>query len=239
LNQAGYNPDETPICQVPCETSSCYVRFAGKPTPIQSVVLDISAISFALQVVVSLATGAYTDYGPWRPWICVISCVISWSLGFAWLAVKTGEQWQLTTGLFIYGYVMFNVSTSYFLAAMPDLVRDLPEVQQSEQEVLEGRRSPEEHLQLDMIKRNKIAGYAFLWTSYGPVVQLAIGASILIAFNASLNTATNTNAINVIVAYTTGIWIVCALPWFFKEQRRPGQKLSPGASYLTIGVLNI
>jgi hypothetical protein len=47
-------------------------------------------------------------------------------LGFAWLAVKTGDDWQLATGLFISGYVAFNCSTSYFLAAMPGLVRDLP-----------------------------------------------------------------------------------------------------------------
>jgi MFS-type transporter involved in bile tolerance (Atg22 family) len=207
--------------------------------PISSVVLDISGITFALQVVVSLTIGAYADYGSWRPWICIVSSVISWGLGFAWLAVKSGDDWQLATGLFICGYVAFNCSTSYFLAAMPGLVRDLPEVQESEQEVLEGRKNPEEHLQLDMIKRNKIADYAFLWTSYGPVVQLAIGAGILIALNASLNTATNTNSINVIIAYTTGIWIVCAIPWFFKEQRRPGQELPQGTSYLTIGFVNM
>ncbi|KAI1621880.1 MFS general substrate transporter [Exophiala viscosa] len=238
LYQAGFDPDQSPVGKVACGTGRCFLGFAGAPKPITSIVLDISGISFAIQVVVSLAIGAYADYGSWRPLICVVSSVISWGIGFAWLAVKGGAQWQTAIGLYISGYVAFNCSTSYFLAAMPGLVRDLPNVQESEQAVLEGRKNPEEHLILDMVERNRIADYAFLWTSYGPVVQLAIAAGILIALNASLNTSTNTNAINVIIAYTTGIWIVFAIPWFIKEQKRPGQQLPPGTSYLTIGFVN-
>jgi len=239
LFQAGYDPDQTPLGKVACGTGRCFLNFGGSPKPITSIVLDISGISFALQVIVSLAIGAYADYGSWRPMICIVSSVISWGLGFAWLSIKSGADWQAAVGLFVCGYVAFNCSTSYFLAAMPGLVTDLPQLQESETAVLEGSRTPEEHLQLDMIERNRIADYAFLWTSYGPVVQLAIGAGILIAVHASEDTAHNTNAINVIIAYTTGIWIICAIPWFWKEQKRPGQMLPSGSTYLTIGFLNI
>lgn len=239
LSQAGYDPDQSPVGQVSCGTGRCFVNFAGSPKPITSIVLDISGISFAIQVVVSLLIGAYADYGSWRNLICIISSIVSWGVGFGWLAIKSGEDWQAAAGLFICGYVAFNCSTAYFLAAMPGLVRDLPVVKASEEAVLEGRKRPEDHVQLDMVERNRVADYAFLWTSYGPVLQLSIAAGILIALNASYNTATNTNAINVIIAYTTGIWIVCAIPWFLKEQKRPGQQLPPGATYLTIGFLNI
>lgn len=30
--------------------------------------------------------------------------------------------------------------------------------------------------------------------------------------------------------------VLCALPWFIFEKRRPGLKLPPGASFLTIGL---
>lgn len=239
LFQAGYDPDVTPLGETACGTGRCYLKFGGSSKPITSIVLDISGISFAIQVAVSLTIGAYADYGNWRPLICIVSSVISWGIGFAWLAVKDGSFWNTAAALFIVGYVAFNCSTSYFLAAMPGLVRDLPVVQESAQAVLEGRKAPEEHVTLDMLERNRLADYAFLWTSYGPVVQLAIAAGILIALNASASTANNTNAINVIIAYTTGLWIVFAMPWFIFEKRRPGQKLPPGATYLTIGVKNI
>lgn len=209
LFQAGFDPDVMPYGQVACDAGSCYLKFAGVDKPIASVVLDISGISFAVQVVVSLIIGAYADYGSWRPLICIVSSAISWALGFSWLAVKSGAEWQAAAGLFICGYVLFNCSTSYFLAAMPGLVRDLPIVKESEQAVLEGRKAPEDHVQLDMVERNRIADYAFLWTSYGPVVQLAIAAGILIGINASFDTASNTNAINVIIAYTTGESAFC------------------------------
>lgn len=45
---------------------------------------------------------------------------------------------------------------------MPGLVKDPPNVQESEQAVLESRRSPEDDLNLNMAERNQIADYVFL-----------------------------------------------------------------------------
>jgi len=45
----------------------------------------------------------------------------------------------------------------------------------------------------------------------------------------------NTKAFSVLIAFSGGVWLLCALPWFFFEKRRPGLSLPPGATLLTIG----
>ena len=45
----------------------------------------------------------------------------------------------------------------------------------------------------------------------------------------------NTKAFGVLIAFSGGLWLLCALPWFLFEKRRPGLQLPPGSSLLTIG----
>ena len=237
LYLAGYDPAYGP--GTPCGDGSCYLKFGGSPKSITAIVLDLSGISFAIEVVISLTLGSTADYGTWRPWICIIMCICSWATGFGWLAVKGGDQWQAAVALYVLGYITYDFSVIYYLAAMPGLVRDLPNMQESETAVLEGRKSGEDHLQLDIMERNRVADYALIWTSFAGPIWLAIGVALLLGVHAERDTASNTWAISAFIAYVTGGWVVCALPWFFMEKRRPGQRLPPGTTYYTVGILNM
>ena len=39
--------------------------------PVNTVLLDLSGILFAVQIVVMFVIGPYADYGNWRPWILI------------------------------------------------------------------------------------------------------------------------------------------------------------------------
>lgn len=226
---------------MPCGTEDCVLPFAGYPQSITAIVLNISGINFALEVVLSLAIGSTADYGTWRPWVTILFTVAAWATGFGWLAVDLAAQWPPAVALYILGTVATDLSLLYYSAAMPGLARDQPHVQASEAEVRAGQKSPEEHLQLDMLERNRVGDYALMWNSFPCVVWLGIAAGILAALQAAggdEGVDSNTRALSIIIVYFTGILVVGTVPWFFEEQRRLGQKLPPGTNYLTVGVMN-
>lgn len=86
-----------------------------------------------------------------------------------------------------------------------------------------------------MLARNRLANVSFFVCSVGELVVLGILAGILQAIVIPDDTESNTRALSVVCAYSAGVWIVCAMPWFFWEQYRPGNKLPPRTSYLSVG----
>ncbi|KAJ8072859.1 hypothetical protein PM082_016418 [Marasmius tenuissimus] len=58
---------------------------------------------------------------------------------------------------------------------------------------------------------------------------------ILKGMKSDASTENNTKAFSVLIAFSGGVWLLCALPWFFLEKRRPGLQLPPGTTLLTIG----
>jgi MFS-type transporter involved in bile tolerance (Atg22 family) len=104
LSEAGYDPAiSTPANPQPCSSGDCYLKFAGTPQSINSIVLKTNGISFALQCVLFLLIGSFADYGWWRRWILVGWTVASWAFGFGWLGVHDPTKWQAATALYILG----------------------------------------------------------------------------------------------------------------------------------------
>jgi len=58
---------------------------------------------------------------------------------------------------------------------------------------------------------------------------------ILKALKSDASVANNTKAFSVLIAFSGGVWLLCAIPWFLLEKRRPGLQLPPATSLLTIG----
>jgi Vacuole effluxer Atg22 like len=50
------------------------------------------------------------------------------------------------------------------------------------------------------------------------------------------NTVSNNYTLVVVVAYATACWVVLALPWFYFEQPREGQKVPDGLNIITVGI---
>ncbi|KAJ7018600.1 MFS general substrate transporter [Mycena alexandri] len=71
--------------------------------------------------------------------------------------------------------------------------------------------------------------------SVAEIIVLAIMVGILKAVKSDESTANNTKAFSILIAFSGAVWLVCAVPWFLFEKRRPGLNLPPGTSLLTIG----
>ncbi|KAJ3510972.1 hypothetical protein NLJ89_g4370 [Agrocybe chaxingu] len=156
-------------------------------------------------------------------------------VSFAWLGVKQPSEWRAGVALYILGLITYQCSLTFWTAAFPGLAYDLPEVEESRKEFASGKKSSENHARFHSLARNRVSNISFAVCSAGEIIILAIMVGILKGLHAEDSTENNTKAFSVLIAFSGGAWLVCALPWFIFERRRPGLDLPPGTSLLTIG----
>ncbi|KAI0671865.1 autophagy-related protein 22-like protein [Trametes maxima] len=245
---AGYDPSQPPFT-APCGADTdCVLPYLGRVRDVNSIVLLTNGISFALQAAVLLLIGAWADYGRWRPNITIFFTVLAVAVSFAWLGVDDPSRWQAGVALYILGCTLFapcmlhscrlmfvQCALTFWTAAFPGLARDLPEVQDSTEKLIAGEKTPSEHADLESMQRNRISNISFAVCSAGEIVILAVMVGILKGLHSDASTENNTKAFSVLIAFSGGVWLLCALPWFLLEKRRPGLALPAGASMLTIG----
>ncbi|KAI0733564.1 MFS general substrate transporter [Fomitopsis betulina] len=235
LYLAGYDPVHAPFT-VPCSSdSACVLPYLGHVRDVNAIVLLTNGISFAIQAVVLLTIGAWADYGEWRPNITIFFTLLAVGVSFAWLGVEDPAHWKAGVALYILGLIAYQCALTFWTAAFPGLVRDLPEVKKSVEEASDGRKAPEEHANLESLERNRVSNISFAVCSVGEVVILAIMVGILKGLHSDASTETNTKAFSVLIAFAGGVWLLCATPWFWLEQRRTGLSLPPGTTLLTVG----
>ncbi|KAL6301368.1 autophagy-related protein 22-like protein [Sparassis latifolia] len=223
LYLAGYDPSQPPFTS-PCGSDTqCVLPYLGRVRDINSIVLLTNGISFAVQAVVLLLIGAWADYGQWRPNITIFFTIVAIAVSFAWLGVEDPSKWQAGVALYILG------------SAFPGLARDLPEVKESALHAAEGTKLREDHAQFESISRNRISNVSFAVSSVGEILILVVMVGILEGLHSIASTENNTKAFSVLIAFSGAVWLLCALPWFFLERRRPGLALPRGSSLLTVG----
>lgn len=244
----------------------CRLLFAGKERTVESIVLLTNGISFAIQAVLFLAIGSFADYGKNRPYILIVCTVVAIAISFAWLGVTRPEQWQVGTGLYMVGLITYQLCLSYWTAAFPGLARDLPHMREARQKLAEDstisattdakdaddkmttpvveqpaseaedRMTADKYSLLETMSINRISNVAFTVSSVGELVVLAVIQGMLYGIHADRDEQSNTTALSAVVAFSAGVWVLCAIPWFVMEKRRPGQPLPPGTNYFTAAV---
>ncbi|WVQ66630.1 uncharacterized protein L199_004815 [Kwoniella botswanensis] len=237
LYLAGWDP-AFPRGTVACGDGGCNLVAYGTERSVNSIVLITNGLSFAFQAVIFLIVGSFADYGVWRPHITTGFTILTWAVSFAWLGVEKPSKWQAGTALYILGLIGYQGALTFWTAAFPGLARDLPEIKESEEKLAKGETDQKTHDRKDMLARNRLANVSFLVCSVGELVVLAILAGILEGV-INDDPDSNTKALSIVCAYSAGVWILCAIPWLFYEQYRPGNQLPPRTSYLTVGVKQI
>ncbi|KAI5476338.1 hypothetical protein MNV49_007851 [Pseudohyphozyma bogoriensis] len=234
LTLSAHNYDQPGVA---CDYSvACVLPFAGvAQRTVTSAVLVTNGISFAIQCVIFLLIGSYADFGTWRPKILYIFTLLAIVDSFAWMGVTKPGQWVAATVLYVLGNIGYQGSLTFWTAAFPQLARDLPEMQDSADEVLAGTKTVQEHEALDSFNRNRLSNVSFIVCSVGEIFVLLILIGVLYGAHANGTTAQNTYALSVVCAYSAAVWIVCALPWFIYEKRRMGKPLPPGTSPMVAG----
>ncbi|KAL7279297.1 hypothetical protein ACG7TL_007138 [Trametes sanguinea] len=232
---AGYDPSHPPFT-APCGSDTqCVLPYLGRVRDVNSIVLLTNGISFALQAVVLLLIGAWADYGRWRPNITIFFTILAVAVSFAWLGVDEPSKWQAGVALYVLGLITYQCALTFWTAAFPGLARNLPCVQESAAKTISGEKTLAEHADYESLERNRISNVSFAVCSAGEIVILAIMVGILKGLHSDASTENNTKAFSALIAFSGGVWLLCALPWFFLEKRRPGLALPPGVSMLTIG----
>ncbi|ODQ55929.1 hypothetical protein SAICODRAFT_4149 [Saitoella complicata NRRL Y-17804] len=191
------------------------------PKSINAIVLEANGISFAIQCVLFLILGSFADYGRWRRVILIVLSILAWADGFAWLGVTD------------------PTTLTFWTAAFPSLVRDLPILQASRCDLTTAATTPEAHAALDSYHRNRLSNMSFYVCSCGELLILAIVVGIMYACNANGTLAQNTRANAIILAFASSIWILVAIPWFILEKPRLGQQMPKDKNYFTVSFWNI
>jgi hypothetical protein len=139
--------------------ADCRLHWAGSDRTVEGIVLLANGISFALQAFLFLVIGTFADFGTWRPYILIVSTIISVAVSFAWLGVESADKWQTAIGLYIIGLIFYQLSLTFWTAAFPGLARNLPEVRESRAklETSPPQTTPLEHHLLDVKTRNRVA----------------------------------------------------------------------------------
>jgi len=235
LYLAGYDPSQPPFTKPCSRGTDCVLPYMGRVRNINSIVLLTNGITFAIQAILLLMLGSWADYGTWRPNILIFFTILSVGVSFAWLGVQDPSRWPAGVVLYVLGMISYQCSLTFWTAAFPGLVRNLPEVQRSADEVKKGLKSFDEHSRFESLERNRVSNISFAISSAGEVPILAVIVGILKAVKSDASVQNNTKAFNVLLAFTGGVWLLCAIPWFIFEKRRPGLALPPGVSLATIG----
>ncbi|KAJ3720826.1 MFS general substrate transporter [Lentinula guzmanii] len=230
---AGYDPSQPPFT-LACGDGDCVLPYLGKVRNINAIVLLTNGISFAIQAALLLLIGAWADYGRWRPNITIFFTILAVAVSFAWLGVDDPSQWRAGIPLYIMGLITYQCTLTFWTAAFPGLVRDLPEVKESLTQVKHGK-DLEAHAKFISLSRNRVSNISFTIQSLGEVLILAVMVGILKGLNSDSSTEANTMAFSVLIAFSGGVWLLVALPWFFFEKRRPGLKLPPGTTIFAVG----
>ncbi|KAF9475099.1 MFS general substrate transporter [Pholiota conissans] len=234
---AGYDPVLGPGNA--CGANGCVLPYLGKIRDINSIVLLTNGISFAIQAALLLFIGAWADYGRWRPNITIFFTLVAIGVSFAWLGVEQPNQWRAGVALYILGLITYQCSLTFWTAAFPGLAHNLPEVITSREEAENGSKTLQEHAHFNSLSRNRISNVSFAVCSAGEIIILALMVGILKGVHAEESTENNTKAFSVLIAFSGAVWLVCALPWFVIEKRRPGLHLPPGTTLLTIGIKQV
>jgi len=74
-----------------------------------------------------------------------------------------------------------------------------------------------------MMKRNELSNTAFYVQSVFEVLILAVIVGIMFGLKVNESVENNNWGLSVLIAFGTGVWLLCAIPWFIWEKRRPGQ----------------
>ncbi|KAI9439823.1 MFS general substrate transporter [Lactarius indigo] len=238
LYLAGYDPSHPPF-SAPCASGTeCVLPYLGRVRNVNSIVLLTNGISFAIQAVLLLTIGGWADYGTWRPNITIFFTLLAVGVSFAWLGVEDPSQWRTGVALYVLGSTDTPFSKgalTFWTAAFPGLARNLPEVQDSADEAKRGLKLSDDHSLFESLARNRVSNISFAISSAGEIIILVIMVGILKALHADASPENNTRAFSVLIAFSGGVWLLCAIPWFIFEKRRPGLALPPGTSFMTIG----
>lgn len=225
------------LAQHALTTPDNLVEFCGSRRTTISTILLANGISFAVQIAVFLVLGSCADFGSFRPYILVVVSLVAYGIGFGWLGVHTVDDWQQGLGLYITGLIAYQLALTFWTAAFPGLARNMRELRDKSEQLHRGEVTRDEYDKVDTMLRSRLSNVAFYVQSVGEIAILALIVGIIFALHVDESEANNNYGLSVVIAFSSGIWLLLSIPWFLIEKRRPGRE--PGMNIVKAGLLQL
>ncbi len=210
--------------------------FGGHERNVNSIVLLCNGVSFAVQAILFLVIGAYADFGSGRRWVLICFSLLSYGVGFGWLAVHEPSEWRVAAALYMVGLVCYQLTLTYWTAAFPALARNTRRLREAARAYAGEEITQPEYDFVDEVERSRLSNVAFYIQSVGEVVILAIIVGVMFGEHVTDSVEANNWGLSVLIAVATAFWVVLGIPWFFLEKKRPGLKIPDGMNIVTVGL---
>lgn len=255
----GFDPSQQPYGQVPCNqsdaTAPCAVSFGpGGSLNVSSMVLLTNGLNFALQVLLFTSIGSLADYKQYGKWILFGVTLVSCAGQMIMLAIDQDYEWGVAMFMSIAIFVTYGASLVFYAAVFPVLAHNMPEIRALRREMRREVRSVfgpkvtptaaqvensptvlelRNKLALEeALERNHISNISTTWSNIG---FFLVGIILYGVFRVYDPDGSNPYDANVASFFCGAFWLVCAIPWFIAQRKRPGPSIPSHEKWYFVG----
>ncbi|KAI9318177.1 autophagy-related protein 22-like protein [Dichotomocladium elegans] len=233
----GWDPNKEPVGRVRCSGDSpCETFLGGSAISVQSIMLVAGGLNALIQALLLTTIGSLADYGNNGSYLLIVITLISCAAQVAFIAFddQSRDYWGLPLTVGLIFQVTYGASLVFYWAIFPSLAVNDPKVRSARR----NKMGQETYMVLESRVRNHLSTISTAWSNIGflaiSLINIGVGNGLASHYQLpwyDLPQYTN----SIFSAVCGGYWLICALPWFFVQKRRPGPPLPPQANYLTHG----
>ncbi|KAI9490486.1 autophagy-related protein 22-like protein [Zychaea mexicana] len=234
----GWDPSQGPQGAVPCgESTSCEVRLGGSTISVDSLILLYNGLNALIQALVLTTIGSLADYGNNSHNILLVVTIISCAAQIAFLAFNedASQYWGVPFLVALVFQVSYGASLVFYWAIFPSLAVNDPKVRAAKRNP---HVSQEEYAVIESFCRNHISTISTAWSNIGffviSTLNIIIGNALAIRYNVSWDEVPQYGN-SIYSAMCGAYWLLCGIPWFIVQKKRPGPPLPADANYFTYG----
>ncbi|KAJ3125020.1 Autophagy protein 22 [Irineochytrium annulatum] len=224
-NSSVENSDKVTPCNTTVENYSCSVHVGGAYIGPTSFFFYCTVIATLAQLLLFVSMGSFADYGGYRKKFLVGFGLATAIINALFITVVRDSLYWYGALIFIFSNVSYGASYVFCYAYVPILARNHPEVIAVRQSVTNRHELPAVS---DRIT-NHISTRAFFWSYVAAVIELFIGAAIVLVLGDGAKWGLPSVYPLQIAVFLTSIWYIgFMIPTFRKLKSRPGPPLPKG-----------
>ena len=165
--------------------------------------------------------------------VTMVSCAAQ--VAFLAFNESASSYWGVPMLIMLIFQVSYGASLVFYWAIFPQLAINDPKVRAARRSNL---ISEEDYMMIESFSRNHISTVSTAWSNIGffviSILNIIVGNALVFLYKTSPENVPKYS--NSIFSAICGIyWLLCAIPWFIVQKKRPGPPLPRNANYFTYG----